>query len=337
ERTLLWTREQAATAARETSGLRAVRSFVRAHLSLQRDSYPTDAPRYALLSDMHSMSGDRRATLTAIYVEVVSLLRGGLRIADPQQALVATLVLLATVHWIPSWISGYADGDIPRAEARLLDILTTGLAGSPDWPSNAPPPEEPDLLDAQSRFLHAATTLINRDGYHGASVEKIAAELGVSTGSFYHHLDNKNELVVACFRRSFALIDHARIIGEEGGGTQGDQLARTAASLFRLQIEGLNPLLRTNAYQALPPPLRRRMLHRTEQMQRHFAGMIADGIAEGSIRAVDPLIASRIFISIINAAADVRDWPTGASLATSLAAYLSILTDGLWGRGGRHR
>ena len=38
-----------------------------------------------------------------------------------------------------------------------------------------------------------------------SQVDEIAAELGVSTGSFYHHLDNKDDLVVACFRRSFAL------------------------------------------------------------------------------------------------------------------------------------
>ncbi|MDN8891457.1 helix-turn-helix domain-containing protein, partial [Staphylococcus aureus] len=56
---------------------------------------------------------------------------------------------------------------------------------------------------AQQRFLQAATRLINERGYRGASVERIASELNVTKGSFYHHLEAKDDLVLACFRRSF--------------------------------------------------------------------------------------------------------------------------------------
>ena len=52
-------------------------------------------------------------------------------------------------------------------------------------------------------FLLAATRLINELGYRGASVQRIASELNVTKGSFYHHLDAKDDLVAACYRRSF--------------------------------------------------------------------------------------------------------------------------------------
>ncbi|MCF3696692.1 TetR/AcrR family transcriptional regulator, partial [Salmonella enterica subsp. enterica serovar Weltevreden] len=58
-------------------------------------------------------------------------------------------------------------------------------------------------------FLLAATRLINQLGYRGASVQRIASELNVTKGSFYHHLDAKDDLVVTCYRRSFDTITAA--------------------------------------------------------------------------------------------------------------------------------
>lgn len=329
ERTLLWMREQAERAAARPDAHGVIAEFVRSHVGLCRTGESAMRPRLAILSDMHSMASERRAVLASLYAESAALLQTALRIDDRSRALVATLVLLATVHWLPSWIGLYAEEDLTRVEDRLIDLLTGGLAPDAGWSSDAPAPAEPDGGDAHSRFLLAATMLINRDGYHGASVEKIAAELGVSTGSFYHHLENKDDLVLACFDRSFMLIDEARRIGESGGGTHGKQLAATFASLLRLQIEGDSHLLRSSAYQALPPALRAKMLLRTSQMTHHFAGRISDGIAEASVRAVDPMIAGHFFVSAINAAADLRDWTKSGSTAQSSPLFMRILARGL--------
>ena len=67
-------------------------------------------------------------------------------------------------------------------------------------------------------FLTAATRLINQRGYRGASVEKISAELNVTKGSFYHHNDAKDELVVACFERTFDVMRRVQSAGPERPG-----------------------------------------------------------------------------------------------------------------------
>ena len=64
-------------------------------------------------------------------------------------------------------------------------------------------------------FLLAATRLINELGYRGASVQKIASELNVTKGSFYHHLDAKDDLVIACYKRSFDTIADAQQLADE--------------------------------------------------------------------------------------------------------------------------
>ncbi|PMZ30528.1 TetR/AcrR family transcriptional regulator, partial [Pseudomonas sp. GW247-3R2A] len=84
----------------------------------------------------------------------------------------------------------------PRVEERLMDVFAHGIAGpNARW--------SPELIDlahdepepGREAFLLAATRLINQLGYRGASVQKIASELNVTKGSFYHHLDAKDDLV----------------------------------------------------------------------------------------------------------------------------------------------
>ena len=70
-------------------------------------------------------------------------------------------------------------------------------------------------------FLLAATRLINQLGYRGASVQRIASELNVTKGSFYHHLDAKDDLVAACYRRSFDTITAAQQLADAAGAATG--------------------------------------------------------------------------------------------------------------------
>src|ERR1700748_868428 len=101
------------------------------------------------------------------------------------RSLISTVVLINSIHWMPTWAHRYLDRDLGRVEQRLFDILEHGIGIDGHFPLDITPLDENGSADAQASFLHAATNLINREGYIGASVEKIAAELGVSTGSFY--------------------------------------------------------------------------------------------------------------------------------------------------------
>src|SRR5204862_5342102 len=65
------------------------------------------------------------------------------------------------------------------------------------------------------------------------------------------------------------------------------------AALLDYQFGERGPLLRTTALSGLPPQVRSTMIDRSNRIARRFAGMLSDGIAQGSIRAIDPLVASR--------------------------------------------
>ena len=333
ERTLHWLDERVRAAAAEPTPQARVRHLIASYVALHRDQRAPDGHKLAFLSDMRALDDESRAPLDALYGETFEVVREFFDEPRSGRARIATAALLMHVGWLPRWLSRYLERDLPRVEARLFDLLANGIDGLGEWPVDVSPLEPPAASDAQARFLHAATTLINRQGYIGASVEKIAAELGVSTGSFYHHLDNKDDLVVACFRRSFDLYERAHDRGDRAGERSGDRLGATISLLVAQQFAGESPLLRTAAFQALPRPLRGEMMERTEQMGEHMAGIVADGIADGSLRAVDPTVAGQVILGTINAAANLRDWAERRPLEEAVRAYVLVLRRGLFFRG----
>jgi hypothetical protein len=76
----------------------------------------------------------------------------------------------------------------------------------------------------------------------------------------------------------------------------------TTASLGMHQASGESGrMLRHHALAAVPPAMRRQMLSRFHQITHSFAGMISDGVADGSIRPVDPLLAAHAVMVVFNA------------------------------------
>ncbi|GAA0730513.1 TetR/AcrR family transcriptional regulator [Sphingomonas japonica] len=240
-------------------------------------------------------------------------------------------VLLENSFWLTAWLDRYELDQYDRVEARLMDVFRHGLAmPDDDW---APQPldlshETPD--PARENFLLAATRLINQLGYRGASVQRIASELNVTKGSFYHHLDAKDDLVTECYRRSFDTITDAQRAADHAGGSHWQRLVSTMAALLDVQFAERAPLLRTTALSGLPPRVRQTMIDRSNRIARRFAGTMSDGIAEGSIRAVDPLVASQALMALQNAAFDMRKWASTMPRDRAIAMYASTLAFGLF-------
>ena len=213
--------------------------------------------------------------------------------------------------WAKEWLSRYEIEDYPRAAERLADVLIHGLAGpGADWAliAREPPVPHPSTEVSREAFLRAATELVNEHGYRGASVDRISARLSVTKGSFYHHNENKDDLVAQCFYRTFEVIRAAHRAATPASGSGWVRLTTVATSLVRHQLSAHGPLLRYSALSAMPEAMRPTLLRDFDRLSVRTAGIIVDGIADGSIRPVDPMIAAQLVTGMINAAAELRHW-----------------------------
>jgi len=289
----------------------------------------------AILSDLRAMEEPVRRRLLASWREVFRTTRGlwgkdGNR-AETDLNGARAHVLLENTFWLTAWLTRYEIDEYPRVEARLMEVFRHGIAGPQQrWAPHILDLEHDEPEPGREAFLLAATRLINELGYRGASVQKIASELNVTKGSFYHHLDAKDELVIACYKRSFDIITDAQRLAEEEGGSHWDRLASTIATLLDVQFSERGPLLRTTALSGLPPRERSTMIDRSNRIARRYAGMLSDGIAEGSIRAIDPLVASQGIMALQNAAFDMRKWASTMPREKAVAFYASTLVFGLF-------
>ena len=312
---------------------------VRRYLSLNMDRLARvqrgEDRAMAVLSDLRATEEPNRTRLMNRWREVFRRTRAlwGSAATRAQTDLYGARahVLLENTFWLPVWLLRYEPDQYDRVEARLMDVFEHGIAGADvRW---APVPidlEHEEIEPGRAAFLLAATRLINELGYRGASVQRIAAELNVTKGSFYHHLDAKDDLVIACYRRSFDTITDAQRLADEAGGSYWDRLSSTIATLLDVQFAERAPLLRTTALSGLPGVVRTAMVDRSNRIARRFAGTIMDGIAEGSIRAVDALVAAQALMALQNAAFDMRKWAATMPRERAIAMYASTLLFGLF-------
>jgi AcrR family transcriptional regulator len=311
------------------------------YLDLDRRIRLEEEPAIAILSDVRALSEEHLApiwlAITELYRKLADLFEGpGGQALDRRDALARAHVLLEQIFWSRAWLPRYDVEDYPRIRDRMFDILAHGLAApGAEW--------NPVLLDPilvnggqtdapttpQETFLLAATRLINQQGYRGASVEKISALLNVTKGSFYHHNDAKDDLVVACFEHSFEVVRRVQSAGQKLPGTFWMKLSSVARTLAEHQLSDRGPLLRSSALSALPEAIREQMVEQSSRLSGRFAAMISDGVADGSIRAVDPMIAAQMLNATLNAAADLRADQTKVTQAEVGAFYAKPMLMGI--------
>ena len=333
ERTLEELGATAEAAGAELTPRDRTRAFLHRHLAFHARQRSGEMPEFAVLSDMRGLPDELRTTIDSRYLKLMRTVRS---FFDPShdemsrvRAQLAATLLLTNIHWIPGWIGAYDLADFPRVEQQLFRLLDCGL-GIEILPARVKDPDEGSERP-QTAFMRAATRLINAHGYRGASVERIAAELGFSTGTFYYHNDNKDDLVVACFERGFGAIREAGRLADDQAGVDGRRrLSQMLGILVALQLRPDSPVMRISAYQALPGDLRDQMLLETARITHHIAALVFDGIDDGSLPAIDPLIAAHAVIAAIEAAAALRWWQERRQVADPVASLLELVSCGLF-------
>ncbi|HVZ68417.1 MAG TPA: TetR/AcrR family transcriptional regulator [Rhizomicrobium sp.] len=292
-----------------------VRLLLENYFALDRRIREGEEPPIAVFSDVRSLNEPYLSQVNEPYGRLFRKARAllqspNMQWMDRRVATARTHFLLEQLYWSVAWLPRFEIEDYPRILERMYDILLNGLAKpGAIWAPRILPGIDPEPVDAQTAlretFLKSATRLINQRGYRGASVERISEQLNVTKGSFYHHNDAKDDLVVACFERSFAIMRRAQSLAMLEPGTWWDKLSSAAATLAEYQLSERGPLLRTSALSALPEQIRHKMVEAANRVSGRFAGMISDGIAEGTIRPADPFIAAQMLNATLNASSAI--------------------------------
>ena len=314
ERSIARIRELAGAAAVHLSERERVAAFVRLFIDLRQRIELGEAEPLAVFNDVRALNCESvNSAYVGMFRDVRALLdrkttRSG---ADLNGR---THLLLNALTFVTAWIYTWRVEDYPRIGQRIASILLDGIPGGTGMPAGRPLSllpggEEVDEGSAE-HFLRAATQLINDEGYHGASVDRISSKLNVTKGAFYHYNATKDDLVVACFQRTFDVLWRAIDSAELAGGSGLEVITSLLHAVLELQV-GPAPLLRTSALSTVPEEIRADLLFRLRQISIRLASMLCDGIADGSIRPLDTAITAQILTAGINGASELSWWQPG--------------------------
>lgn len=152
--------------------------------------------------------------------------------------------------------------------------------------------------ETRARLLQAAQKKFSENGYEAASVDEICAEAGVSKGAFYHHFPSKQAVFLALFEDWLATVDAGLEAARKPTVPETlTNMARMLPFIFA-QADGRLPMYLEfwlqasrdeTVWKAMAAPYRR--------YQEFFAGLVKQGIAEGSFRQVDPHSAAQVIVS----------------------------------------
>ncbi len=334
-----------------------VSAFVQGFIGLMAEIAERRRAELIFFGDMRALPQAQAGPVFAAYVEMFRKLRRLLRPGLPPQTGVdgrralnaRTHLLLAEVLWSRAWLTRYESVDYPRLSRAMSDILLHGLA-APGQDCSAPgsvlpivlqpaqpgdPTESgPSVADPlREAYLRTATRLINDHGVGGASVERIAATLALTKGSFYHHHPTKDQLVDDCFERSFALIRGAQLRALAAPGSGWQRLLGATLPLVELhdpaQASAQAPLLRLSAWTELPGALRWQKFNTLNRLGERYAALLADGMIDGSVRRVDAAVAAQLVCGLLNALSEIGHWVPGNGQQPLVALFARPLLMGL--------
>ena len=345
EETIALMKATAEEALAEDTVEKRIAKFVSLHVALRERIRRGERGLITALSEIRSLDQEYQDALLLKYRAVVNDVRAffGEPSDETARALYSARahILIEAMLWWPVWSLRYSYFDFPRVEEKMVEILCHGIPaeagewdpvsiGDGEWRSrNDGPAQQND------EFLRAATLMINERGYRGASVNRIAEALNVTKGSFYHHHDAKDDLVLECFQRSFDRLSKVQRAGWEIDGSYWTRLSSVLNELMDLQFFDAMPLLRTTALQALDSDHKTDVVMRSNRLARRFAGFLIDGIVDGSVKPVDPLVASQIIMSTLNGAYEARRWASRFDRPEeAIRVYLSVLSEGMLAESG---
>lgn len=336
----------AADAAAEAASLeQRVRGFFDRYVGLLAAIADGRHPALIVFSDVLTLGPPHHDTVATAYNQMFRRVRRLLDTADgppltPAARNARTHLLLSTATWSRVWLLRHESSDYLPMASRIADVLLHGICASGHSPGStaAAPLPLAALVDegaegeghgTRTAYLRAATRLVNEQGYHGASVDRIAAELQLTKGSFYHHHETKEELIAACFDRTFAVVRAAQNMALDAPGSGLDRLALVCRALLGFQLSAQGPLLRITAWTGLPDPLRSETRRTMARLGERFATLVVAGMADGSLRIVDPSAVAQMLNGMLNAVAEIERWVRGIDTGNAFELYAMPLFTGL--------
>jgi AcrR family transcriptional regulator len=167
-------------------------------------------------------------------------------------------------------------------------------------------------------ILKSAAAAFRRLGYHGATVEQIAASLHMKKGNLYYYFKNKEEILFACHQ--YSLDQLMRILHEvqHSGLSADEKLRRLVHAFVHTILDELHGTALFLELEALTPAHLKAVIVRRDEFDHGVRAVLEEGMANGTFARGDQKL---LGFAVLGAVNWIPRWfnPAGAASSHQIA------------------
>lgn len=197
---------------------------------------------------------------------------------------------------------------------------------------NALPDREEQAETKRKLIIREAARVFSRRGSHGTSLDDVAERLGVSKAALYRYVQSKQDLLYACHEEAMEIARECMDKGEAEGRDGLEKIRIGMADYLREMIGTMGVPVLILEENALTGRQAEDILQRRDEFEKRMRRLVEEGIADGSIVAVNPKLA---VFTILGSVHWVTKWysPEGPWNADDVAeALIEVATRGISAR-----
>jgi len=175
-------------------------------------------------------------------------------------------------------------------------------------------------------ILKSAAKAFRRLGYHGATVEEIAAALHMNKGNLYYYFKNKEEILYACHQYSVDRLIQLLHDAEHTAERADAKLRTIIVGAVHLILDELHGTALFLDLEALTPAHLKAVIGQRDRFDHGLRRIIAEGIEEGTFANVprddaEEMHAKLLSFAMLGAINWIPRWynPTGAATSEEIA------------------
>jgi|GEM_PF-233650 AcrR family transcriptional regulator len=164
-----------------------------------------------------------------------------------------------------------------------------------------------EAVDTREEIMHATYVALQKYGYAGISISRLAEEAGLSKSSFYHHFDGKHDIMLAF--ADYMLADFEQTMQTESTGDPVEDLYTFLNLILGVyptergapdQVERLGAFLELRSQAINDPEFRQKFTENPDRYVAQLTEIIEDGIEQGMFNDVDPERTATFLLTIVD-------------------------------------
>ncbi len=167
-------------------------------------------------------------------------------------------------------------------------------------------------------ILKSAAKAFRKLGYHGATVEEIAAALHMKKGNLYYYFKNKEEILFACHQYSLDQLTQILEGIQRGSASADEKLRQLIVAFVHTILDDLHGTALLLDLEALTPAHLKAVIARRDHFERGVLEVLEEGMTTGTFAQGDPKLLAFALFGAVNW---IPRWfkPQGASTSQEIA------------------